>query len=109
MILYNSTDELIDDLLIHKKIDAGYVTEADYGIYISNKIREKENVELFNREYINKNKKTILQNLQFINEKGSINPVQKWIIEASWNIYNFNTNNTDYTIPRSPLKYKHIK
>ena len=35
LILYNSTDELIDDLLIHKKIDAGYVTEADYGIYIS--------------------------------------------------------------------------
>jgi TRAP-type uncharacterized transport system substrate-binding protein len=62
LILYNSTDQLIDDLLIHKKIDAGYVTEADYGIYISNKIREKDNVQLFNREYINKNKETILQN-----------------------------------------------
>lgn len=70
-----------------------------------------EYVNELDERYNNSNKylKTILQNLQFINEKGSINPVQKWIIEASWNIYNFNTNNTDYTIPRSPLKYKHIK
>jgi len=62
LVLYNSTDELIDDLLIHKKIDAGFVTEADYGIYISNKIKEQENKEIFNKEYILKNKKTILDN-----------------------------------------------
>jgi len=44
--------------------------------------------EYFNNKHNIMN--TIIQNLESINSKGSINAVEKWIIEASWNIMNQN-------------------
>ena len=48
----------------------------------------------------------ILQNLQAINEKGGINPIQKWIIESSWNI---SEHDNEYILKtqNTPLKYKY--
>lgn len=42
--------------------------------------------EYFNNKFSHMN--CIVQNLETINSKGSINPIEKWIIEASWNIMN---------------------
>ena len=51
----------------------------------------------------------IFKKLQTINEKGSINPVQKWIIEFIWNIYNVNEDNEDNEDNKKknlpPIKY----
>jgi hypothetical protein len=49
----------------------------------------------------------IFQNLQTINSYGSINPVQKWIIDACWNISQSKTKNENKK--KQPLKYKYIK
>jgi hypothetical protein len=50
----------------------------------------------------------IFQNLQTINELGSINPIEKWIIESSWNISQIKNDKSEKK-QNQPLKYKHIK
>jgi hypothetical protein len=50
----------------------------------------------------------IFQNLQTINEQGSINPVEKWIIESCWNISQIKIDKTEKRKVQ-PLKYKNIK
>jgi TRAP-type uncharacterized transport system substrate-binding protein len=62
IILFDSSESTIDALLITKHIDIAYVTEADYGIYISKKIQEKKNNQIFNKKYILQNKNKILKN-----------------------------------------------
>ena len=62
IIFFSSNESTIDALLISKTIDIAYVTEADYGIYISKKIQEKENNQIFNKKYILQNKDKILKN-----------------------------------------------
>jgi TRAP-type uncharacterized transport system substrate-binding protein len=61
LIIYETNNEVIDALLITKKIDVGIVTEADYGIYLTTKL-ENEDKNVFTKETIIKNKKTILHN-----------------------------------------------
>jgi TRAP-type uncharacterized transport system substrate-binding protein len=61
LIIYETNNEVIDALLITKKIDIGIVTEADYGIYLTTKL-ENENKGVFTKETMIKNKKTILHN-----------------------------------------------
>jgi hypothetical protein len=75
-------------------------TKHDYVIELDERYDNKNN-----QQYL----QLILEKLQTINELGSINPVEKWIIESAWNISNFKENNNESTRIATPLKYKYIK
>ena len=62
-----------------------------------------EITERYNILHVKTNKylQYIFENLQCINENGSINPIEKWVIESSWNVSLFkNPSNTNV----KPLK-----
>ena len=48
----------------------------------------------------------IINNLITVNQRGFINPVEKWIIEASWNIMNSTSDLNDQPIAKTNVKYK---
>jgi len=51
----------------------------------------------------------IIQKLETINNKGSINPIEKWIIEACWNsINNIDNLESNDTTNKNAIKYKII-
>jgi hypothetical protein len=91
-------------------IQFGYFNVNNMNEY--DKIKTKYNyvIELDER-YGNKNNQSylnlMLEKLQTINENGSINPIEKWIIESVWNMYNFreNDNNLNGPTKLKPLKY----
>ena len=60
-----------------------------------------------NKDYQKHLRSILLENLQTINNSGSINPVEKWIIESTWNMSNLKENTPK--IKLAPIKYKHIK
>jgi len=63
--------------------------------------------ERYDNQHNNKLLCLILEKLQTINEDGSINPVEKWVIEASWNVLNIKDNTQKPK--QEALKYKYIK
>jgi hypothetical protein len=73
-------------------------TPHDYVIELNERYGNKNNQEFL---YL------ILEKLQTINENGSINPIEKWIIEAVWNVSNYKENNIKPK--QDPIKYKYIK
>lgn len=59
--LYDSTKELINDLLIEKKIDIAFLTEADYGIYIISTLSSSLGTQSLTKKHIIENKHFIKQ------------------------------------------------
>lgn len=83
-----------------------FETKHDYIIELDNRYN--------NRLDITKNPQhnlpsILFENLQTINFSGSINPVEKWIIESTWNMYNLKENNPNPNLKLAPIKYKNIK
>ncbi len=57
--LYDSNDDLLNDLVVNKKIDIAFLTEAEIGTYLISKLKsilETENIE---KEQLVKNKKLL--------------------------------------------------
>lgn len=80
------------------KDHTGFESPDDYVVELSERYNNKDNLQ-----YI-----LILKKLQTINENGSINPVEKWIIEFVWNVFQFDKPVVGI-LKRSPLKYKKIE
>ncbi len=57
--LYNSNRELLNDLLIEKKIDIAFLTEAEYGIYIISTLMNSLETDEINRDLIINNREII--------------------------------------------------
>ena len=64
---------------------------------------DKRYYNINNQQYL----QLVFDKLQTINESGMINTVEKWVIEAAWNMSTFKENNEPKK--KEPLKYKHLK
>lgn len=58
IVLYNSVYKMLDELLVSKKIDVVFVTEADYCLYLSKKLNETA----IDEKFLSKNKDHITSN-----------------------------------------------
>ena len=83
--LYDSNKKLLDDLLVNKKIDIAFLTEAEYGIYVISKLSNTLDAKNLTKETIIKNK-NILEEKYNTRRLFTLYPIYRVFISNNYTI-----------------------